>query len=153
MPNPSALGRPVRALLLAVCAALLIPAGAGAAPVRVDAVEVELVAPVNALRAGQAEWVGLRIRHDPHWHTYWRNPGDSGLATTLEWQMPTGFSAGALQWPVPSRFLIAPLASYGYEDDVVLPVQLQVPEQAAGTRARFRGPRLMADVQRRVHPG
>ena len=137
MPNPSALGRPVRALFLAVCAALLIPAGAGAAPVRVDAVEVELVAPVNALRAGQAEWVGLRIRHDPHWHTYWRNPGDSGLATTLEWQMPPGFSAGALQWPVPSRFLISPLASYGYEDDVVLPVRLQVPEQAAGTRARL----------------
>ena len=137
MSNQSATGRFVCALLLAVCITCLVPAGGWAASVRVDAVEVELVAPGNALRAGRAEWVGLRIRHDPHWHTYWRNPGDSGLATTLEWQMPPGFSAGALQWPVPARFLIAPLASYGYEDEVVLPVRVQVPEQAAGTRVRL----------------
>ena len=74
----------------------LAPA-AGAKPVRVEAVEVELVAPTQAWRAGQPEWLGLRIRHDPHWHTYWRNPGDSGLATRLELQWPAGFEAGALQ--------------------------------------------------------
>lgn len=133
------LRRFIGAALVAFCIGLIgfAPTDSRAAPVRVDAVEVELVAPVSALRAGHAEWVGLRILHDPHWHTYWRNPGDSGLATTLEWQIPPGFSAGPLHWPIPSRFLIAPLASYGYEDEVVLPVRLQVPEGAAGTRVRL----------------
>jgi thiol:disulfide interchange protein/DsbC/DsbD-like thiol-disulfide interchange protein len=136
-PLHFSLGRIIFAWLAALCAAATLAASAWAAPVRVDAVEVELIAPSAALRAGHTEWIGLRIRHDPHWHTYWRNPGDSGLATTLELKVPPGFEVGALQWPVPARFLIAPLASYGYEDEVLLPLQVRVPDQAVGSRARF----------------
>ncbi len=125
------------AWLAVLCMAALFHAAPSAASVRVDAVEVALIAPSAVLRAGHTEWIGLRIRHDPHWHTYWRNPGDSGLATTLELQAPQGFEIGALQWPVPARFLIGPLASYGYEDEVVLPVKVKVPDQAAGMRAKI----------------
>ena len=116
-------------------ALLLMLAGGPAAmaqPVRVEAVEVELIAPTRALRAGAWEWLGLRIRHDPHWHTYWRNPGDSGLPTRLAIDAPPGAEVGELQWPRPERFLIAPLASYGYEGEVVLPIPIRVPFGSEG---------------------
>ncbi len=104
----------------------------GYGPVKVDAVEVELVSPNGAARPGEELVVGLRIRHDPHWHTYWRNPGDSGLPTTLQWQLPPGVQAGEIQWPAPKRLPIGPLTNFGYEDELVLPVALRVPAGVAG---------------------
>jgi thiol:disulfide interchange protein len=104
----------------------------GFGPVKVDAVEVELVSSSRAARPGGELMVGLRIRHDPHWHTYWRNPGDSGLPTTLRWTLPTGVQAGEIQWPAPKRLPIGPLTNFGYEDELVLPVALRVPAGAAG---------------------
>jgi thiol:disulfide interchange protein DsbD len=100
------------------------------APVRVEAVEVELVARELAAVAGETSLLGLRIRHDPHWHSYWRNPGDSGLPTRLDLDLPPGVSAGPLQWPAPERLFIPPLANYGYEGEIVLPFSLTVPPGA-----------------------
>ena len=128
------------AVLLALALMLLTASiSVVAAPVRVEAVEVELVAPTRELRAGQWEWIGLRIRHDPHWHTYWRNPGDSGLPTRLTIDAPAGIEVDALQWPRPERFLIAPLASYGYEGNIVLPLRVRVPQSLAGQSIALSG--------------
>jgi len=112
---------------------------ARAGPTRVEAVEVELVAEADAVAPGQPMRLGLRIRHDPQWHTYWRNPGDSGLPTQLVLDLPAGFRAGAIEWPAPQRLFIPPLANYGYEDEIVLPVPLQVPAAIDGERVRFAG--------------
>ncbi|MCL4185780.1 MAG: hypothetical protein KJ011_20310, partial [Burkholderiaceae bacterium] len=112
-------------------------AGARAGPVRVEAVEVELVSETAAIVAGQPARLGLRIRHDPHWHTYWRNPGDSGLPTQIAFELPAGFRTADIQWPAPQRLFIAPLANYGYEDEIVLPVPLQVPAAVDGPGVRF----------------
>jgi DsbC/DsbD-like thiol-disulfide interchange protein len=80
--------------------ALALPAGpASAKASRVEAVEVELVADRDAVVAGQPITLGLRIRHDPKWHTYWRNPGDSGLPTLFPLELPAGYVAGPVQWP------------------------------------------------------
>ncbi|MFZ4758996.1 MAG: protein-disulfide reductase DsbD family protein, partial [Burkholderiaceae bacterium] len=104
---------------------------------RVDAVEVELVAERLAVRAGERIELGLRIRHDPHWHTYWRNPGDSGLPTQLEVKAPAGVRADPIRWPAPQRLRVGPLANYGYEDEVLLPFTAQLPETFAGPRTRI----------------
>ncbi|RPH46645.1 MAG: DUF255 domain-containing protein [Burkholderiales bacterium] len=104
---------------------------------RVDAVEVELVAERAAVRPGERVVLGLRIRHDPHWHTYWRNPGDSGLATQVEPSGPPGTRFEAIRWPAPVRLWVGPLANYGYEDEVVLPFAVDVPRDAAGPRMRI----------------
>ncbi len=134
--------RPVNKILMLMMAAWLALASAQAQPVRVDAVEVELVARTDAAVPGVPLMLGLRIRHDPHWHTYWRNPGDSGLPTTLELALPEGWQAGEIVWPAPKRMFIGPLANYGYEDEVLLPFPVQVPAQARA------GPvRLSARVQ------
>jgi thiol:disulfide interchange protein/DsbC/DsbD-like thiol-disulfide interchange protein len=103
-----------------------------AAPVRVEAVEVELVARDTALVAGRPARLGLRMRHEPHWHSYWRNPGDSGLPTRLEFELPAGFAAGPIEWPAPQRLFIPPLANYGYEGEIVLPFLLDLPDTARG---------------------
>jgi thiol:disulfide interchange protein/DsbC/DsbD-like thiol-disulfide interchange protein len=103
-----------------------VPAQA-AGPVRVEAVEVELVSREAAVVPGGELRLGLRIRHDPHWHSYWRNPGDSGLATEVELVLPPGFAAQPIDWPAPERLFIPPLANYGYEGEIVLPIRVAVP--------------------------
>ncbi len=110
------------------------PSAPAAGAVRVDSVEVELVADRAAVVPGEAMRIGLRIRHDPQWHTYWRNPGDSGLPTQLALRLPEGFEAGPIRWPAPQRLFIPPLANYGYEGEIVLPVALQAPASIDGDR-------------------
>ena len=86
----------------------------------------ELVSEYQQVTAGQTLTLALHFVPDPHWHTYWQNPGDSGLPTTLEWQLPDGVSAGEIQWPTPQAFVIEPLVNYGFDGDTVLLVDLQI---------------------------
>jgi thiol:disulfide interchange protein DsbD len=95
--------------------------------VRTDHVESELVSEVAQVRAGEPFTVGLRMRMDDHWHTYWINPGDSGLATAIEWDLPEGFRAGEIQWPTPKRIPTPPLMTYGFEGEVLLMVEITPP--------------------------
>ncbi len=122
-------------------AALAQLSGAPSAVVTTPQVRAELVAHAPAgLGAGQPVWVGLKIDHQPHWHTYWKNPGDSGLPTTLTWTLPTGVSAGDIGWPAPRRLPIGPLMNYGYEGTLLLPVTLTLPAGAteAGLEVKLR---------------
>ncbi len=95
-----------------------------AEPVRTAHVEAELVAARTALTPGQPLTVALRLAMQRGWHTYWQNPGDSGLPTTLEWKLPAGLSAGPIQWPVPRVLPVGPLVNYGYEGEVLLLVDI-----------------------------
>jgi thiol:disulfide interchange protein DsbD len=110
------------ASLAAMAALLALPASA--ASVKTDYVEAELVARNLALVPGEKALVGVRLKHTPHWHTYWQNPGDSGMPTTIQWKLPAGFKAGNIQWPVPQLLPVPPLMNYGYEGEVLLPVEL-----------------------------
>ena len=81
--------------------------------VATDNVKARLVSEVAAVGSGQAFWVALELDIRDGWHTYWRNPGDSGEPTKLVWQLPPGFTAGDIVWTTPHRFEIAPLVNYG----------------------------------------
>jgi thiol:disulfide interchange protein DsbD len=94
---------------------------------RVGHLQAGLIAERRAVAAGQSLWVGLRLVHDEHWHTYWKNPGDSGLPTRIDWRLPAGWKAGAIQWPTPKRLPVGPLANFGYEGDLLLAVELIAP--------------------------
>ena len=87
--------------------------------------EVLVHAP-QGVRAGEPLWLGLSIRHQPDWHTYWKNPGDSGLPTELQWRLSPGVTAGEIAWPTPRKFPLGDLANYGYDGTLLLPVPLQV---------------------------
>jgi DsbC/DsbD-like thiol-disulfide interchange protein len=71
-------------------------------------------------------WVGLQLAHQPHWHTYWKNSGDSGLPTQLTWMLPVGVMAGDIAWPAPQKIRIGSLVNYGYEGTVLLAVPLTI---------------------------
>ncbi|WP_120966071.1 thioredoxin family protein [Comamonas sp. lk] len=102
-------------------------AGAASPVVQTPRVRAELVAQVpDGITAGQTFWLGLKIEHQPDWHTYWKNAGDSGLPTELQWQLPAGLTAGAIDWPTPHALRVGPLVNYGYEDMVLLPVPVKV---------------------------
>lgn len=92
-------------------------------------VEAELVSEVQTIRAGQPFWVALRMRMLPHWHTYWLNPGDSGLPTKIEWRLPEGFRAGSIQWPAPEKIDTPPLVTFGYSDEVFLLTEITPPAE------------------------
>jgi len=104
---------------------------ADAAPVRRDHLSVELVAARDAVAPGTRALVGLKLTHDPEWHTYWVNPGDSGLATKLHWTLPDGVAAGEILWPAPHRLPLGPLTNFGYAGEIVLPFELAVDASVA----------------------
>ncbi len=99
---------------------------------RDDKVAARLIAERDALLPGESLWLGLRLQHDPHWHTYWQNPGDSGLATTIAWDLPDGVTIGEIQWPAPQSLDFFGLVNYGYEDVVILPMRLDLSEDFSG---------------------
>jgi thiol:disulfide interchange protein DsbD len=137
---------------LAACLAFAAPllALAQSSPgttVTTPQVRAELIAQApQGVQPGQPLWVGLQITHQPHWHTYWKNPGDSGLATELAWQLPPGIVAGDIAWPVPRRIPIGPLMNFGYEDTVLLPVPLTVTPE-------FKPSPFANEVPIRLHAG
>ena len=117
--------------MLLPCIALLLAGAAVAAPVvKTEHVEAELVRAAASAPAGSPTTVGLRLRMAEHWHTYWKNPGDSGLPTRIKWQLPDGWTAGAIEWPYPHPLPVGPLMNYGYEDEVVLLTEMRIPEGA-----------------------
>ena len=118
------------AILLIATNIIGLPAGAqntSKTVVTTPQVRAELMAHApDGADPGKPVWVGLQLSHQPEWHTYWKNAGDSGLPTTLEWTLPQGVIAGDIAWPVPKKIRIGNLANYGFEGTVLLPVPLTI---------------------------
>ena len=114
--------------LLVIFLALLVqPALAAAA----RGIEPELVAEGPAPPGGEVD-LAIHMRPSPGWHGYWLNPGDAGLPMDVKWQLPPGFTAGPLRYPVPTRLTVANLMNYVYERDYAVLVRLKVPKDARG---------------------
>ena len=110
---------------LVAAAALALAPGVFAASVKTEHVEAELVSATTAVIPGEPIVVALRLSMERGWHTYWRNPGDSGLPTTLAWKLPAGIEAGPIEWPAPHLLPVGPLVNYGYEGEVLHLVELK----------------------------
>ena len=113
-------------VLFAVAPALL-----GAPPPQTSA---RLLLSHQAARPGETITAALEISSNPKWHTYWRNPGDAGMPTTINWELPTGITAGPVQWPVPHKTSLLSLAAYTYEGTEYLLIPITIaPDAKAGT--------------------
>ncbi|MFZ0791066.1 MAG: thioredoxin family protein [Chromatiaceae bacterium] len=112
-------------LVLSLCWLLPLPAWGN--PVSTENVTARLVSErPQAVPGGVAELL-LVLEIRPHWHTYWRNPGDSGEPPRIDWILPAGVSAGPLGFTAPSLIRVGPLANFGYSDRALHPVRLSVP--------------------------
>ena len=120
-----------RPMLCAVFLQLSFAASAqnllGSPTVRSDQVTANLLlhAP-EGVKPGAPVWAALQLQHAKSWHTYWKNPGDSGLPTQLEWTLPPNVQAGDVAWPTPKKFPLGPLANFGYDGTVLLAVPLVI---------------------------
>lgn len=64
--------------------------------------------------------LGFWLKMDSGWHTYWKNPGDSGLPVRFEWSLPPGIQLSAREWPTPFRVETAGITTFGYEDELLV---------------------------------
>src|ERR1700680_498389 len=120
--------------LLGVVFGLLAPSAAdaqsGALPDAKPKVVASLISERAGVVAGGTVTVALNEIIRKNWHTYWINPGDSGAPTMINWHLPPGWTAGAIQWPYPKRLPVGPLMNFGYEDQVALLSDVHAPADA-----------------------
>ncbi len=93
-----------------------------------DHVIVSWVAPEQF--SGEQQAIGIRFQIDPHWHIYWKNPGDSGTAPKFRLQSAQA-DLGAVEWPAPKRFVVGDFTNIGYETEVVFPFTVKPHQNAA----------------------
>lgn len=88
----------------------------------------------DTAKPGETVWAGVHLRMNQGWHTYWQNGGDAGAPTKIDWTLPAGVTAGAIQWPLPEKKVEGAggtsLTSYIYHNDVVLLVPLTLAARA-----------------------
>jgi len=131
-PALAQFARPANTTLSAALGSAAPGNSSAAAVVQTEQVRAELLAYApNGISPGAELWLGLQLTHQPHWHTYWKNPGDSGLATHLHWDLPPGLQAGDIAWPPPKKLRIGSLANFGFEGRVLLPVRVTIDPQFA----------------------
>jgi len=136
---------PLSVLPFVLCATPTTPVG----------VRLSLVSEVTAIQPGNPFAVALEVVHEPGFHTYWRNPGIVGVPFMIDWNLPEGFSHGAIQWPAPRRVMMFDYPANGYKDDVLLITHITPPAEFSPTQEPIRVAahvRLMA-CSRTCHPG
>jgi thiol:disulfide interchange protein DsbD len=131
--RPRRAGTTWACLLLALILLSGATAQAASSVVTTPHLRAELVSEAARVEAGRPFWVALRFTLQPGWHTYWKNPGDSGEAPRIRWQLPDGFSAGDIQWPAPTRLPLGPLMNFGYSGEAWLPVLITPPARHDAT--------------------
>jgi hypothetical protein len=107
--------------------------GAAMAGIRSGKATVAWIGESVTCEAGKPLQTAIRMVHDPGWHSYWINPGEAGVKTSVSWKLPPGWKTGGLGYPAPSRFTTSGLAGFGYEGTVLLPVKITPPEDFTGT--------------------
>ena len=122
----------MRAFLLSMVMWLLaLPAlGSQSLPVDTGKVTASLVSSHDSVAPGQEFYIALRTELDEHWHTYWRNPGDSGEPVQIDWELPKGVTAGKINWPLPRTIPTGPIVNYGFEGTPLFPVKFKAPATA-----------------------
>jgi thiol:disulfide interchange protein DsbD len=112
-------------IILALFILLSIFSTLSAEPQKSEHMRARLISEVRSIQPGKPFCVALWLKIDKHWHTYWKNPGDSGLPTKIEWNLPDGFVPGNIQWPYPKKFKESDLVSFGFEGEVFLITRIE----------------------------
>ena len=124
-----------RSLLIAFLLPLFAVPAMAASTATTPHFTAELIAESQTPVPGKNVTLALVVRPEKGWHTYWSNPGETGLAPELDWTLPKGVTAGDVRHPVPSELVIGGIASNVHEGTVALLTDLSIPTtMAAGTK-------------------
>src|SRR5205085_2447925 len=124
--------------IVAACVLRLLALGAPAQEAREsDAVKVSWVPTVREISPGAAFDLAVRFTIPAGWHIYWKNPGSSGIPTTVTVKAPSGFVVGSLLWPRPHALGEGEDVVYAYEKEVVLFIPVTAPAEPPAGPARF----------------
>ncbi|MDP6795566.1 MAG: protein-disulfide reductase DsbD family protein [Verrucomicrobiota bacterium] len=115
------------------------PFGGGQAGGAKTATVAKLLLSHSEAKPGTTVTVGLELTMADGWHTYWINPGTAGIATSVEWTLPNGISAGPIDWSVPEKFTALGSIGYGYHGKTILLVPLTITADAALGQATISG--------------
>ena len=91
-------------------------------------VDAKLISEVKTIQPGNSFWIGLNLKMQDEWHTYWKNAGDAGMASYINWNLPEGFTASEIHWPYPQKIYMSGLANYGYEGETTLLIKITPPQ-------------------------
>ena len=97
-------------------------------PVKTDITEARLIGAMKSIQPGQKFWVAVHLKIKDGWHTYWQNPGDSGVPPQLKWTLPNGFTASELHLLAPSRYNYIGEINYGYHGDAYFLTSITAPD-------------------------
>lgn len=111
---------------------LLASVSFASAEVRSGKATADWLVATETYEPGKPVQTGLRLVLDDGFHTYWSNPGESGMKISVSWELPVGWAAGEVEHPVPVRFETGGLANFGYKGTVIFPVKLTPPANAEG---------------------
>lgn len=137
------------AAILTACCLVTATSHAATPPIRID-----LVSESKAIVPGETFTVAIRQRMKAGYHTYWRNPGTVGLATSMEWKLPEGFSTGEIQWQLPELTTMAAYTVWGYEKEALLLVDITPPDSLApGDQVILKGDATWMCCGKQCHPG
>lgn len=114
---------------------------------------LNLISETETIIPGKPFTVGLHLRHDKGYHTYWKNPGIVGMATSLTWDLPKGFTASEIQWPFPERCLMAGHPCHGYEREVTLLVTITPPQILPQEEITLKASAQWMCCAKSCHPG
>lgn len=112
---------------------MLVAIALGLPAFSAEPLAVELISEVKVIAPGETFNVGLHLKPEAGYHTYWKHPGIVGVATTIEWDLPPGFKAGEIQWPAPETVDMAGHAAQGYRGETLLIVPITAPAELTGT--------------------
>lgn len=94
---------------------------------------ISLVTERSAAHPGQDIGIAIRFEMEPGWHIYWRNPGESGIATSMEWRLPEGWTVDPLDYPTPQREDVAGVVTHVHSGDVAFGTRIRLPDLASGS--------------------
>lgn len=96
---------------------------------------IKLVAEDASIQPGRPFWLAIRVDTKPGWHTYWKNPGMTGMACDLQWQLPEGLEVKSVLWPTPKRHFEETLYYFGYEGPFTVLAEIMPSKELQETKA------------------
>jgi len=137
--NPMRFGTNLARLIGLALAFVLLssPVTAASTPwVQAQEAQLRLISESSTVGTDETIRIGMEFKLTPHWKIYWRSPGDAGLPPIPDYEGSKNLKSAEFQWPLPDRFDYLGIETFGYEDNVVFPIDVVLNEAGKATEVK-----------------